>query len=71
MDLATKDSLVSFMLRYYGRKSLESKEDEDIMFRIHNKIFPENPKGKKENCDGCVKDVLLILQKKYEEMVAG
>ncbi len=71
MDLATKDSLISFMSRYYGRTKLESKEDEESMFRIHNKIFIENPKGKKENCDGCVKDVLNILQKEYEKIIAG
>ncbi len=70
MDIALKDSLIAFMSRYYGRTKLENKADEDSMFIIHNKIFPENPKGKKEHCDGCVSDVLTILQKKYEEILS-
>lgn len=56
--------LFDFMVRYYGRKQLESESDYQIMLGIYKEIYPYEKIP--ENCTGCRGELLKKLQFHYE-----
>jgi uncharacterized protein with ATP-grasp and redox domains len=62
----SNSELFDFMRKYYGRDKLENEQDKDLMYKIHNYLFPEDPQEKKTGCEGCAITILKKLQVKYE-----
>jgi hypothetical protein len=61
--------LFDFMVKYYGRKQLESESDYQTMLAIYKEIYPYEVIP--ENCTGCRGELLKKLQFHYETLSAN
>ena len=59
--------LFEFMSKYYGREKIENEQDKDLMYDIHNMLFPDC-KEYKMNCDSCVVSIFKKLKIHYENL---
>ncbi len=58
--------LFDFMVKYYGRKQLESESDYQLMLGIYKEIYPYEQIP--DNCIGCRGELLKKLQFHYETL---